>query len=174
MARLFNKRYVVIKGVLAMVLLISLPQHAFALSGSWSCLGSVVFGNTSAGNGFTTQLQEMMHLNLTAGAAPGNVIINNGGEACVLTISGLAITTNAAGQGTMKLTFNSSVADIDKDKPNCGALIWGRTGFITQNFLISTFNLSKAFYFIPSDDSISPSSADNSDFVEPSGQCSQQ
>jgi hypothetical protein len=177
MARWYQKSASLAASIAVLTLLIGTPGRAAALTGKFSCLGSTIFGVTFAKGGpvFPEILTELITLNLSPAGARGNLVVGYIGEVCNFTLSAVSVTTTASGQGTLKLTFNPNIGDVDKDpKYKCGQQIYGRTTTVTQNYLISVFNLGKGFFFHGNDDFLSPNAGDNADFFTPSGQCIQQ
>jgi hypothetical protein len=154
------------------------PRPAAALTGRWSCLGSTSFGVifTKGGPVFPEVLTELITLNFSTPGTPlGNLVVGYIGEVCNFPLTAVTSTSNAIGQGTLTLTFNPNIPDVDRDSNyNCGSAIYGRTTTITQRYLISSFNGGKGFFFNGNDEFITPGSADNADFFTPSGQCIQQ
>lgn len=150
-------------------------QASAALSGSFTCLGSTTFGSVVPANKSSTisTLSELIHLNLALGASPGTLTVNFVGEVCKFTLSAFTVSVDATGQGTMTLSFNPNIEDIDKDYA-CGSGLFGRTTLITEHYIITTAASNTKFYFIGSDDFITPSSGDNGDFFTPSGVCDKQ
>ncbi len=164
-----------------LVLVMCAPGRALALSGGFSCLGTfslgVNVGTSTAPQWRTVPFSELIHLNIAAaGGPPGTLTVNWFGEVCTFNITSLVVAVNATGQGTMSIGFNPNIGDQDKDAGyNCGLTNWGRNTPIIEHYLISTANSSTKFFFIGSDDFITPpTSSDNGDFFSVSGECDHQ
>ena len=107
------------------------------------------------------------------GIANGTFSICGGFEVCTFAITATVV-ANPAGQGKMTLSFPTpGVPDIDKDVTNCGQFFFGKSGPFTANYLISSVIGSKKFFFLGSDDFLSPNSGDNQDFISEKGECDQ-
>jgi hypothetical protein len=107
------------------------------------------------------------------GAANGTFTIGGSAEVCTFAITA-TVAANPAGQGKMTLSFPTpGVRDIDKDVTNCGQFFFGESGPFTANYLISSVIASKKFFFLGSDDFVSPNSRDNRDFFSVKGECDQ-
>ncbi len=170
----------VLAGLLAaLILSMSLPRQASAgLTGSWSCFGSTTFSlqqtlpsKQVVANTFA--YSELIHLGAlnTDGFATGLLFYNFSTEVCKIPVTAL-ISVDATGVGTMKLTLTPNGSDLDKDFKCSSAFASANT--ITETYIITTAEGGKKFFFIGSDDSITPSTKDSGDIFLPAGTCDQQ
>jgi hypothetical protein len=165
---------------LLFMLILQGQASAAGLTGSWDCLGSVIFsGQQTLSSGQvvvnTFQENQLIHLGPfnADGVANGTFSISGGAEICTFAITATAA-PNPAGQGKMTLSFPTpGVPDIDKDVTNCGQFFFGESGPFTANYLISSVIGSKKFFFLGSDDFLSPSTRDNRDYFSQKGECDQ-
>ena len=168
------------RGVLSLVagtiLLMSLRgEAAAALTGNWGCLGTVTFSFANGQAQQTIPNQQLMQLSISPaapGVVSGTVFFGlAGAEVCDFAAKG-TITVNASGVGLLALTFSTNIEDEDKDL-NCTSFFNGRTS-VTETFHIVAVKSNTQFYFFGKDDFLTPSTADNGDFLSTTGECTQQ
>jgi len=165
---------------LLFMLILQGQASAAGLTGSWDCLGSFVFSAQQTLTGGqvvvnTFQDDQLIHLGPfnANGVANGTFTISGSAEVCTFAITA-TVAANPAGQGKMTLSFPTpGVPDTDKDLTNCGQFFFGESGPFTANYLISSVIGSKKFFFLGSDDFLSPNSGDNQDFISEKGECDQ-